>query len=494
MQYLPLKLWVIGTDNLQRCGHCQNLKPAYEKAAKSLSGLAKVAAVNCDEEVNKPFCGQMGVKGFPTLKIVKPGKKAGKPFVDDYQGARTAKGIVDAVIDKIPNHVKRLKDDDYEAWLEDGDGPKAILFSEKATTSALLKAVAVEFLGAINIAQIRSKENEAVEVFNVDKFPALVLVPGGGKDPQTYSGEMKKDAMVKFLTQAADPNPDPAPKKSKSKPSSSKADKKASSSFSKASASHASSEAKTDKAFQTAETVENDPTESPDPNVVSEDTPKPVKVPVAPPLPSLGEGLTLQQNCLNTKAGTCLLALIPNESAGSEESAKVIASLSEIHHKYAVGKHALFPFFQLPAANEQNAQLRTALKLGQGLELVALNGKRGWYRHYPHPTFSKAEIEDWVDAIRMGEGAKEKVPAGVIVDAGSLPEEKIEVKLDDDRIITDFRGQVPEGLDLQMEEVSDEDLEKILADASARAKENKAKESGKAEAEVEVEEDVHDEL
>lgn len=43
------------------CGHCQNLKPAYEKAAKSLTGLAKVAAVNCDEEMNKPFCGQMGV-------------------------------------------------------------------------------------------------------------------------------------------------------------------------------------------------------------------------------------------------------------------------------------------------------------------------------------------------------------------------------------------------------------------------------------------------
>ena len=72
------------------CGHCQSLKPAFEKAAKSLSGLAKVAAVNCDEEANKPLCGQMGVQGFPTLKIVRPGKKAGKPLVEDYQGARSA--------------------------------------------------------------------------------------------------------------------------------------------------------------------------------------------------------------------------------------------------------------------------------------------------------------------------------------------------------------------------------------------------------------------
>lgn len=440
-----------------------------------------MAAVNCDEEANKPFCGSMDVKGFPTLKIVKPGKKAGKPFVDDYQGARTAKGIVDAVIDKIPNHVKRLKDDDYEAWLEDGDGPKAILFSEKGTTSALLKAIAVDFLGAINVAQIREKEKEAVEVFNVDKFPSLVLVPGGGKDPVTYDGELKKGDMVKFLSQAAEPNPDPAPKKAKSKTSSSKADKKASSSFSRASESHASSEAKTDKASQTMESLETDPTESPDPNVVSEDTPKPVKVPLASPIPSLGEGLTLQQQCLNTKAGTCILALIPKESAGSEASNQVVASLSEIHHKYEASKHNLFPFFQLPAANEQNSQLRTALKLGQGFELIALNGKRSWYRHYPKTTFSKAEVEDWIDAIRMGEGAKEKVPDGVIVAAEELPEEKIEVKLDDERIITDFRGKMPEGVDLEMEEVSDEDLEKILADASTRAKENKAKESAESE-------------
>lgn len=452
-----------------------------------------MAAVNCDEEMNKPFCGTMGVKGFPTLKIVKPGKKAGKPFVDDYQGARTAKGIYEAVTDKIPNHVKRLKDEDYEAWLEKGDGPKALLFSEKGTTSALLKAIAVDFLGVIDVAQMRDKETEAVEVFHVDKYPSLVLVPGGGKNPVTYSGDMKKEAMVKFLSQAAEPNPDPAPKKAKAKSSSSKIDKKASSSFSEASESHASSEAKTDKASQTAESLETDPTESPDPNVVSEDTQKPVKMPVAPPIPSLGEGLTLQQQCLNTKAGTCILALIPKESAGSGASAQVVASLSDIHHKYEQSKHNLFPFFQLPAANEQNDQLRKVLKLGQGFELIALNGKRAWYRHYPKTTFTKAEIEDWIDAIRMGEGKKEKVPEGVIVAAESLPEEKIEVKLDGDRVITDFRGQMPEGVDLQMEEVSDEDLEKILADASARAKE-KEKEGRKAERTRAVEDDVHDEL
>ena len=480
---------------IRRCGHCQNLKPAYEKAAKSLTGLAKVAAVNCDEEPNKPLCGEMGVQGFPTLKVVKPGKKAGRPIVEDYQGARTAKAIVDAVIEKIPNHVKRLKNEDYEAWLEDGDAPKAILFSDKGTTSAMLKAIAVDFLGVINVAQIRNKEAQAVEVFHVDKFPTLVLLPGGEKPPITYDGEMKKEAMVKFLSQAAEPNPDPAPKKAKNSKAKgdTKGDKKASSSFSKSSASQASSQAKTDKASQTVETLENDATESPDPNVVTEDTQKPIKLDdVAPSIPSLGEGLTLQQHCLNTKSSTCVLALLSEDAAALESSTRGIASLNEIHHKHETAKRTIFPFFQLPADNKQTATLRAKLNLGGGsFEIIALNGKRGWYRRYPKTSFSKSDVEDWIDAIRMGDGAKENLPEGLIVPREDLPEEKIEVKLDDERVITDFRGQMPEGVDLEMEEVSDEELEKILADASAKAKE--AKETPAAEPKVEEAEE-HDEL
>lgn len=53
------------------CGHCKTLKPAFEKAAQNLEGLAQVAAMNCDDDQNKELCAAMGVKGFPTLKTVR---------------------------------------------------------------------------------------------------------------------------------------------------------------------------------------------------------------------------------------------------------------------------------------------------------------------------------------------------------------------------------------------------------------------------------------
>ena len=479
------------------CGHCKNLKPAYEKAAKSLTGLAKVAAVNCDEESNKPFCASMGVQGFPTLKIVRPGKKAGKPVVEDYQGQRNAKAIVDAVVEKIPNHVKRLKDGDYQTWLEDGEGPKAILFSEKGTTSALLKAIAVDYLGVMSVAQIRGTEKEAVEVFNVVKFPSMVLLPGEGKDPVHYEGEMKKEAMVKFLSQAAQPNPDPALKKDKPKSSSTNKSKssKASSSFSKASASHASEDAKTAKASQTAESLQDDsnPTESPNPNVVNDETQKPIKVPdLAPPIASLPDGLSLQQQCLNTKAGTCILALLPETS--SIKTIQAISALSEIHYKHEQAKRKLFPFYQLPHTNSQASALRRKLSLGEDVELIATNGKRSWYRHYtptsPSSSLSQRDIEDWIDAIRMGDTPKSPIPSGLIIDSTDLPPEPVKIDFSNPEAM---KGSLPEGVEMVMEEVDDDEYDRIMAQQGKGAGEPAKTEETPAVPEPEADVEVDDE-
>ncbi|GAB7363527.1 hypothetical protein MBLNU230_g3796t1 [Neophaeotheca triangularis] len=462
------------------CGHCQNLKPAYEKAAKNLKGLAKVAAVNCDEEMNKPFCGQMDVKGFPTLKIVKPGKKPGKPIVEDYQGQRTAKAIVDSVVDKIPNHVKKVKDGDFESFLE-GDGPKAILFSEKGAASALLKSIAIDFLGSIDVAQIRKTERQAVQVFGVEKYPALVLLPGGDKDPITYDGEMKKEAMVSFLTQAATPNPDPAPKKSKT--SSSKSDKSASSAFSKTSASHASSEAAASAASQTAESLEDDsnPTASPDPQSPHS---QPIDLRQAKPIASLISTNALHHACLNTRAGTCVLALHPSGEATEAENTAII-SLSDIHHKYTTQNRNLFPFYQLPDAVPLAQDLRTLLNLSPNdIEIVATNAKRGWYRVYtptpngaPEVIYGMTALEDWIDAIRMGDLAKSPFPESstLVPDHDSLPPLDPEADLEQKPEIPTYergtaeeelerlKAELPEGLVMEgLEELDDAAVEKLM--------------------------------
>ena len=426
------------------CGHCQNLKPAYEKAAKSLNGLAKVAAINCDEETNKPFCGSMGVQGFPTLKIIRPSKKSGKPVVEEYQGPRSAKGIVDAVVDKIPNHVKRVGDKSLHDWLKEGNTTsKAILFSDKGTTSALLKALAVDYLGAIQVAQIRDKEKAAVEMFGITSFPTFVLLPGGNRESIVYQGEMKKAPMILFLSQIAKPNPDPAPPKSKSPKKPSHDEKKEqkrsaqdSSTFSAASASHASAEASETAAGATSVVLDDtaNPTKSPDPIVQPEGAPHPVPVPAVPaPIPTLATHEELRKACLGAKSSTCLLALLPappeTDKVLSEEATTALASLGTLAEKHAQRKAKLFPFYAVPAQNPGAGQMRELLGLkgDTEIELLAVNARRVWWKRYEGTGYGHEAIEGWIDAIRLGEGTKKKLPGDLVIHDDEKHEEHDEL-------------------------------------------------------------------
>lgn len=396
----------------------------------------------------------MGVKGFPTLKIVKPGKKFGRPIVEDYQGAREAKPIIEAVSAKISNHVVKVTDKEIDAFIADNvDTHKAILFTEKGATSTMLKAIAIDFLGSIKVAQIRSKEAKSVEKFGIEKFPTIILIPAGeGAAASTYDGEIKKEAIVKFLSSVHPPNPDPAPAKGKaSKDKKSKAEKKAEEKtekkaekkakkaevkddaakkeFESASASHMESEASEAAASATAETIVEDskPTESPSPEVEHE---KPVVVEAEiPAIPVITDAADLAAACLTPKSGTCVLAFTP--ANGGELSTQSTGTLGEIALKYKNSKHAIFPFYAVPEETSGTSELKTALGLTGEVDLVAINAKRGWMRKYSGTEFSLDQIEMWIDAIRMGEGEKQVLP-GILI--GKTPEPAAEATPERDEL------------------------------------------------------------
>lgn len=405
------------------CGHCQSLKPAYEKAATNLNGLARVAAVNCDEDDNKPFCGQMGVQGFPTLKIVTPGKKQGKPRVEDYQGARSAKAIVDTVVDRIPNHVKRATDKDLDKWLgQNEERPKAILFTEKGTTSALIRALAIDFLGSLDVAQVRSKESASVEKFGVSEFPTLVVIPTKDAEAQLYNGDLKKQPILEFLGQFASPNPDAT-------------GKAASASANNKSKSKTNSKTKQPPKKSTAE--EDAPSDADD-----EPEAKSAPVPETPALPTLATPESLESSCLAPKSPTCVLVLLPDGTTVDAElpstATDALSSLAEITHKHSLRGAHLFPAYSVPGVNTGSQTLRTALGLAdsKNVEIVAINARRGWWRRYGNAEdFGIVAVENWVDSIRLGEGKKEKLPEGIVQeDKVEAKEEKAEAESEHDEL------------------------------------------------------------
>lgn len=323
----------------------------------------------------------MGVQGFPTLKTVRPGKgKGGKPIVEDYNGQRTAKGIVDAVSDKINNHVTKITDKDVFKFLAKDDKPKAILFTEKGTTSSLLKSIAIDFLDVIHIGQARSKETDVCEKFNVQKYPTLVLLNPESSEPLVYDGEMKKGPMIKFLSQAGSPNPDP-PVKAKKAPK----EKKKSS----------PKEAKSSTTETAAESSEVPVAE------------KPAEV-VIPAL-SVLETIDVTSKCLNAKSKTCILAFVPSAHSGATD--EVLNILSKLAHKYSTQNANLFPFYEVDI--DASRDILTTLGLQGNALILAVNGKRNWWRQY-EGGLNTVEVEAWVDSIRLNEGQRYKFPDGFI--------------------------------------------------------------------------------
>jgi len=187
------------------CGHCKNLVPEYEKAADNLMGLVNVVAVDCDADENKRMCSEYEVKGFPTVKIFPSGKAS--PL--DYQGPRTAKGIVDYALGMMPTFAKRIKNpDDLKKIMAQSPPPVrpiSLLFTSRGTPSPLYKALSTDFRKTIDFYFVVDKKGEYEEVRKSLQVPkgdaGLVVVwdegeGKGGMEP--YSGKFKHELLYDF--------------------------------------------------------------------------------------------------------------------------------------------------------------------------------------------------------------------------------------------------------------------------------------------------------
>ncbi len=86
-----------------RCGHCQKLAPVWEQLAREYSSNPSVhiSKVDCTQETGT--CGQLEVKGYPTLLLLVNGV-----LVQKYSGSRDLESltsfITEALVSEVPTH------------------------------------------------------------------------------------------------------------------------------------------------------------------------------------------------------------------------------------------------------------------------------------------------------------------------------------------------------------------------------------------------------
>lgn len=73
------------------CGHCKRALPELEQVSKLTGAMFPIYKMDGDK--NKSIISSMGVSGFPTIKFIQPDGQ----IVDNYQGAREKKAILDEI-------------------------------------------------------------------------------------------------------------------------------------------------------------------------------------------------------------------------------------------------------------------------------------------------------------------------------------------------------------------------------------------------------------
>jgi protein disulfide-isomerase A6 len=161
---------------------------------------------------------------------------------------------------------------------------------------------------------------------------------------------------------------------------------------------------------KTASSETSSATSEPEPETKTQQAP--VIVETALPIPSINTHEKLIKECLTDKSHTCVLAFV--SSSEDDAAKKALEGLSSLAFKHSQSKRHLFPFYEVPKSNEGAGSLLKALDLSGDIEIIAINARRGWWRHYQGADFSHASLENWIDAIRMSEGVKKKLPEGIV--------------------------------------------------------------------------------
>jgi len=191
------------------CGHCKQLVPEYEKAAKALKGIVNLAAVE-----DQAIMGEYGVKGFPSLKWFGENKKA----PEEFEAGRTAKAITEFSMKKVNELVsKRIGGGNFGGGPSSGSGggggssgdtvvltdasfEKEVMQDTKnvwfvkfyapwcghcKSIAGVWDQLASQLKGKVKVAKMDATVEKAIPGrFGVQGFPTIKLFPSGKKTGQ----------------------------------------------------------------------------------------------------------------------------------------------------------------------------------------------------------------------------------------------------------------------------------------------------------------------
>lgn len=216
------------------CGHCQNLKNPFKKAAAVSKDYLQVAAIDCDAAENKKLCSDYRIQGFPTIMVFRPPKfdptsstnrRSGAHANEVYSGARDTKSIVEFGVSRIKNYVKRVSPNNINQTLGNSEKTQLLLVTDKAKPSALIKSIALDFLNDIESfyypfndktkKALTTRLEEYQQSFSGESITSPSILVLHENEIHIFDGKLDKLSISKFLAEFSTPLEGPLSKRGK---------------------------------------------------------------------------------------------------------------------------------------------------------------------------------------------------------------------------------------------------------------------------------------
>lgn len=196
--YRRKEIWIILFYNHKQ--ESKDLKDEYIMLAEKMYGIVKVGAIDCEED--EELCEEFTVYTEPSILIFT------ENYYDEgaaYKGKKEWKPISTFATKKMQSFVASVSKENYDDFVKrNPEKYHILLFTERKTTSPIIKALSKKYKDKLLFGEVRSSEKELIQQFGITKFPAMVAITDPySHESKAYEGDLKIDQMSKFLSNYA---------------------------------------------------------------------------------------------------------------------------------------------------------------------------------------------------------------------------------------------------------------------------------------------------